>query len=126
MESLTPNIYVPSVSNTIAFYKNLGFEPVMTVPENSEDPVWAMVQQGGVTLMFEAFNSIEGRLPEISRQPGGSLLLYIKVKDVKGLFSSLKDQVVILQELNTTFYGATEFSIKDLNNYVLTFSEHVL
>lgn len=111
MESLTPNIYVQNVSNTITFYKILGFEPIMTVPEDSTEPIWAMVQNGSVNLMFESFNNIEGRLPEISRQPGGSLLLYIKVKDIKGLFQSLKDQVEVLHELNTTFYGATEFSI---------------
>lgn len=123
MESLTPNIYVQNVSNTIAFYQKLGFEPIMTVPEESTEPIWAMVQNGNVNLMFESFNNIEGRLPEISRQPGASLLLYIKVKDIKGLFDTLKDQVEVLHELNTTFYGATEFSIKDLNNYVLTFAE---
>lgn len=123
MESLTPNIYVQNVSNTLSFYKKLGFEPIMTVPEDSTEPVWAMVKNGSVNLMFESFNNIEGRLPEISRQPGGSLLLYIKVKDIKGLFQSLKDEVEVLHELNTTFYGATEFSIKDLNNYVITFAE---
>lgn len=123
MESLTPNIYVQNVSSTIAFYQKLGFEPIMTVPEHSTEPIWAMVQNGSVNLMFESFNNIEGRLPEISRQPGGSLLLYIKVKGINGLFQSLKDQVEVLHELNTTFYGATEFSIKDLNNYVITFAE---
>lgn len=124
MESLTPNIYVESVSTTLDFYKLLGFETVMTVPEESTDPIWAMVQSGKVTLMFESFKSIEGKLPEISRQPGGSLLLYIKVKDIKALFESLKDKVTVLHDLTTTFYGAIEFSIKDLNNYVITFAEN--
>ena len=124
MESLTLNIYVENVSNTLDFYKLLGFETVMSVPEDSTDPIWAMVQNGNVNLMFESFTSIEGKLPEISRQPGGSLLLYIKVKDIKTLFDSLKDKVTVLHELSTTFYGATEFSIKDLNNYVITFAEN--
>jgi len=124
MESLTPNIYVENVGKTLEFYKILGFEPLMTVPEQSPDPVWAMVQNGNVHLMFECFQSIEGKLPEISRQPGGSLLLYIKVKDVKKLYDSLKNQVTVLHGLTTTFYGATEFSIKDINNYVLTFAEN--
>lgn len=124
MESLTPNIYVENVTSTLDFYKLLGFETVMSVPENSEAPIWAMVQNGNVNLMFESFTSIEGKLPEISRQPGGSLLLYINVKDIKSLYESLKDKVTVLHELSTTFYGATEFSIKDLNNYVITFAEN--
>jgi len=33
-----------------------------------------MVQNGSVDLIFESFNSIEGKVPEISRQSGGALL----------------------------------------------------
>ena len=77
MESLSPNIYVHDMNATIAFYQILGFSTVMTVPENGENPVWAMMKNGNVTLMFESFKNIEGRLPEISRTDGGSLLLYI-------------------------------------------------
>jgi uncharacterized glyoxalase superfamily protein PhnB len=124
MESLSPNIYVHDMNSTIAFYQILGFSPIMTVPENGENPVWAMMKNGNVTLMFESFKSIEGRLPEISRTNGGSLLLYVNVKDVRGLFESIKDKVTILGGLEKTFYGATEFVIKDCNDYVLTFAEH--
>lgn len=123
MESLSPNIYVQDVQGTIQFYRKLGFKTVMTVPENSEEPVWAMMQNGGVTIMFESFSSIEGRLPEISRNQGGSLLFYIKVKDIQALYESLKDEVTVLHGLQKTFYGATEFTIKDCNGYVLTFAD---
>jgi uncharacterized glyoxalase superfamily protein PhnB len=123
MESLSPNIYVQDVQGTIQFYSKLGFKTVMTVPENSEEPVWAMMQNGGVTIMFESFSSIEGRLPEISRNPGGSLLFYIKVQDIEALYEALKNEVTVLHGLQKTFYGATEFTIKDCNGYVLTFAD---
>ena len=123
MESLSPNIYVQDVKGTMQFYSKLGFSAMMSVPENSEEPVWAMMQNGGVTIMFESFSSIEGRLPEISRNQGGSLLFYIKVKDIQGLYESLKDEVTVLHGLQKTFYGATEFTIKDCNGYVLTFAD---
>ncbi|SFE27479.1 Uncharacterized conserved protein PhnB, glyoxalase superfamily [Chitinophaga sp. CF118] len=124
MESLSPNMYVHDVKSTMEFYQILGFKPVMTVPENDEQPIWAMMKNGNVSLMFEAFKSIEGRLPEISRQMGGSFLLYLNVKDIRGLFESIKGKVTVLSGLETTFYGATEFVIKDCNGYVLTFAEH--
>lgn len=124
MESLSPNMYVHDVKGTIEFYLHLGFKPVMTVPEDGEVPVWAMLQNGNVTLMFESFQSIEGRLPEISRQVGGSFLLYVKVKGIRAFFEQIKDKVTFLSGLETTFYGATEFVIKDCNGYVLTFAEH--
>jgi uncharacterized glyoxalase superfamily protein PhnB len=122
MESLSPNIYVNDVSSTMTFYRKLGFEAVMMVPEGAEKPVWAMMQNGNVTMMFESFSNIEGRLPEIRRESGGSLLLYIKVQDINALFESVKDQVTVLQDPQKTFYGATEFVIKDCNGYVLTFA----
>ena len=123
MESLSPNIYVQDIKGTMQFYSKLGFSAIMSVPENSEEPVWAMMQNGGVTIMFESFSSIEGRLPEISRNQGGSLLFYIKVKDIQGLYESLKDEVTVLHGPQKTFYGATEFTIKDCNGYVLTFAD---
>ena len=36
----------------------------------------------------------------------------------------VKDNVTIYKGLEKTFYGATEFSIIDINNYVLTFAEN--
>jgi uncharacterized glyoxalase superfamily protein PhnB len=74
--------------------------------------------------MFQTFASLGEDLPEISRQNGGSLLLYIDVKNIHQYFEEIKNKVTVLKGLEKTFYGATEFSILDNNNYVLTFAEH--
>jgi uncharacterized glyoxalase superfamily protein PhnB len=124
METLSPNIFVNDMSATIAFYKILGFDLTMTVPEDGNDFVWAMMVKGSVTFMFQTFASLGDDLPEISRQNGGSLLLYINLKNIAGFFEAIKDKVPILKGLDKTFYGATEFSILDNNGYVLTFAEH--
>lgn len=123
MESLSPNIFVKDMQKTIAFYKVLGFEVVLTVPETGTDLVWAMLQNGGVTMMFQTFESLGNDLPEIHRTNGASQLLYIKLKNIHAFFDGLKDKVTILKPLETTFYGAIEFSIVDNNGYVLTFAE---
>ncbi len=122
METISPNIYVRDLKGTVEFYKILGFAVATTVPEQG-DPIFAMMTCGTATFMFQTFSSIENTLPVISRTDGGSLLLYIKVKNIRGLFEKIKDKVTILQGLEKTFYGATEFSIKDPNNYMLTFAE---
>jgi uncharacterized glyoxalase superfamily protein PhnB len=125
MESLAPNIFTRNMQETIAFYKVLGFEVTMSVPENTqEDLVWAMMQNGNVTMMFQTLESLGESLPDISRKDGGSLLLYINLKNIRSFFESIKDKVKLLSGLDVTFYGATEFSILDNNNYVLTFAEH--
>jgi uncharacterized glyoxalase superfamily protein PhnB len=123
MQSLTPNIFVSDIRQTIAFYQQLGFELVMTVPEEG-DYVWAMMTSGSVSFMFQTFDSLGNELPEISRQNGGSLIFYIKVENIMHFFETIKNKVAILKGLEKTFYGATEFSILDNNAYVLTFAEN--
>lgn len=122
MNSVSPNIFVKDIQQTIAFYKQLGFTVAMTVPEQG-DLVWAMMTCGSVTFMFQTFESLGDELPSISRQNGGSLLLYIQTKGIRKFFDDVKDKVNIIKELEKTFYGATEFSIEDVNGYVLTFAE---
>jgi uncharacterized glyoxalase superfamily protein PhnB len=124
MESISPNIFTHNITETINFYKTLGFTLTMSVPEEGPDYVWAMMVNDSVTFMFQTFQSLGDTLPDISRTNGGSLLLYINVKGIQTFFDGIKDKVTVLQGLEKTFYGATEFSIKDNNGYVLTFAEH--
>ena len=124
MEAISPNIFTYDMKATVAFYELLGFKVTMSVPEEGDELVWAMMVNGAVTMMLQSFESLADDLPEISRTNGGSLLLYIDVKDIKGFFERIKDKVTVLKGLEKTFYGATEFSIKDNNGYVLTFAEH--
>ncbi len=122
MESLAPNIFVRDISASIEFYNKLGFSLTAHVPDTGE-MVWAMVSRGSVTIMFQTFKSIDGILPLVSRTNGGSLLLYIKMKGIRTFFENIKDKVPVLTGLEKTFYGATEFSIRDVNDYMLTFAE---
>lgn len=122
MDSLSPNIFVRDISATMAFYEKLGFATSARVPDGGE-PVWVMMTHGQVNIMFQTFNSIEGMLPVVSRTDGGSLLLYIRMKGIRAFFDRIKDNVEVLTGLEKTFYGATEFSIRDLNHYMLTFAE---
>jgi uncharacterized glyoxalase superfamily protein PhnB len=124
MESLAPNIFTNNIQETVALYTLLGFKVTMSVPEQGDELVWVMMVNGSVTIMFQTFASLENDLPEISRKDGGSLLLYINMKNIREFFESIKNKVNVLKGLEKTFYGATEFSILDNNNYVLTFAEH--
>lgn len=122
MDTISPNIFVYDMKQTVDFYKHLGFKVVTTVPEQG-DFVWAMMTCGNVTFMFQTFESLGNDLPMISRQNGGSLLLYIQMTEVRKFFSKIKDNVKVVKALEKTFYGATEFSIEDNNGYLLTFAE---
>src|SRR6185312_572901 len=121
MDSLSPNIFVQYMQQTIEFYQSIGFQTVMSVPE-SGDFDWVMMANGAVIFMFQTFSSLGAELPAISRQSGGSLLFYIKLKKIREFFEQIKDKVTVLKGIEKAFYGATEFSILDNNNYVLTFA----
>lgn len=123
MESLSPNIFVNNLNETIDFYRSIGFSLAMTVPETGNEFIWAMMVNGNVTFMFQTFESLGQELPDVSRTNGGSLLLYIKLKKIREYFGLIHEKVTVLKPLETTFYGATEFSILDNSNYVLTFAE---
>lgn len=122
MKSISPNIFVKDINETIDFYKQLGFTLATTVPEEG-DLVFAMMTCGNVVFMFQTFESLGNELPLVSRENGGSLLLYIQTNEIRNFFDKIKDKVKVIKGLEKTFYGATEFSIEDNNGYLLTFAE---
>jgi uncharacterized glyoxalase superfamily protein PhnB len=123
MDSLTQNIFVRDINETIEFYKIIGFDIAMTVPEKG-DFVWVMMSCGNVNFMFQSFETLRDELPLVSRQDGGSQLFYIQTKDVRSLHDTIKEKVKVIKGIEKTFYGATEFAIRDNNGYVLTFAEN--
>lgn len=124
MKSISPNIFVNDLQATITFYTKLGFTITDEVTTPEGEKVFAMMTNGSVTFMFQSFASIEGKHPMVSRTEGGSLLLYISVDNIRQYYESIKEHITVLTGLEKTFYGATEFSLCDNNNYLLTFAEH--
>lgn len=122
MDSISPNIFVKDISQTIDFYKQLGFTVAATVPDET-NPLWVMMNCGKISFMFQTFESLGNELPQVSRNDGGSLLLYIQVNEIRNLYNRINNKVKIIKGLEKTFYGATEFSILDPNGYLLTFAE---
>lgn len=125
LNSLTPNLMVNDVEETIEYYTDiLGFTLLKTVPEVGVID-WAMVKRNNVMLMFQSAKSLKDELPKLKAQkPGGGLTFYIKVDKIIELHEELMDnEVEIISDLESTFYDTIEFSIVDINGYILTFSE---
>ena len=124
LKKVSPNIFVNDMQATISFYNKLGFAVTNSVKSPEGELGWAMMDHGSVTFMFQTFASIENTLPQIRRADGGSLLLYVDMTGIREYYETIKSKVTLLTDLEKTFYGATEFSLCDNNNYVLTFAEH--
>lgn len=123
MLQVTPNLMVQDVAQTVAFYQqHLGFRVLTTVPEQALFS-FALVQAGGVQLMFQEAQSLKAEYPVLNtKQPGPGLTLYVRVKDVQALYEQVKGHVTVLKTPHKMFYGTTEFAIQDNNGFVLTFS----
>lgn len=125
LNSLTPNLMVTNIEETIEYYTDiLGFTLIKTIPETGNLD-WAMVKRNEVVLMFQSIKSLQKNVPELKTQkPGGGLTLYIKVDRITELHEQLiNNDVELISDLESTFYDTIEFSITDVNGYVLTFSE---
>jgi len=125
LNSLTPNLMVNDVEETIEYYTDiLGFTVLMTVPETGKLD-WAMLKRNDVIMMFQSKKSLSSELPRLAgEKPGGGLNFYIKVDRITELHEELfNNEVEIISDLDSTFYNTIEFSIVDVNGYVLTFSE---
>lgn len=127
MKSMSPNLMVYNVNDTIEYYRTfLGFELLRTVPEEGNYD-WARMRCGEVTVMFQTRESMNKNIPQyVDAEPGCGFALYVMVDDIQSLYNRIKENVEVVVDMNDTFYGMREFSIRDLNGYILTFAEPVI
>lgn len=124
LKKLTPNLMVEDVQQTLAFYQDvLGFKVSMTLPD--QPPFnFAIVQRDEVEFMFQSRSSLSENVPALTGHPiGASQTFYIEVEGLKKLYEALREQVDIVVDLHTTFYGTQEFYFRDMNGYILSFTE---
>lgn len=123
-KSMTPNLMVEDVAQTIEFYARLGFAAVDSVPKEGGGLQFAIVVKDNMTLMFEDRAVLIEEYPildTVKTQP--SISLYIVVNNVNAYYEQIKGEFSVLNALHKTFYGSDEFAIADNNGYVLTFTQ---
>jgi len=132
MKQLTPNLAVEDVQRSVMFYTQvLGFTLKMCVDEEKQpfntieetkSYLWANVMHGDVGVMFQQKRSFEDDLGVSVDDIGATVSFYIEVADAPALYKRIKSKADIHKALDTTWYGAKEFYIKDPDGYILGFS----
>ena len=114
---------VADISATIQWYEEqLGFigDPF---PPNCEPYVFAILRRDDIEIFLQR---LEGyKKPDLyNARPGGVWDAYIRVEGIDDLYESARGgEATIVQPLRRQPYGNWEFEVKDLNGYVLVFSE---
>lgn len=124
LTSLTPNLIVSNVEQSIAFYRDtLGLAVETTVPDVAPY-VFAIVRAGGVRLFFNAPEPAVTEYPAFANRPlGGTLTLFIEVTGIRELYARLQPVVQIVMPIEVKWYGPTEFAFEDPDGYVITIAE---
>ncbi len=123
-ETITTNIMVKNVKETIKFYEEkMGFQKILSVPEEGEILNFAILNKDKISIMIqEQQNLIEEYSTLKTDEIVPTFTLFITVDDVLKVYNELKDRVKIAKELHKTFYGKDEFAIFDNNGNILTIS----
>ena len=127
IQSLSPNLGVKNVDQTVQFYHDLlGFELITSVPAKAEGKSldWAFVKAGSVSLMFQQEQNLKDEYKNLRvHVPGGAFTLYMTISDFDDVYRKAKAMSTILIEPHKTFYGAMEFALQDPNGYTITLAE---
>lgn len=102
MNRIIPMLPVRSIARSVAFYEKLGF----TVEQQNDSWGWAMMSFGDCRIMLD--RSINTQ-PDSARQS----VLYLYPEDIDAYHQQVRGRGVDIPDLDSTFYGMTEFRLDD-------------
>ncbi len=102
MTRIVPMLPVASMPASVAFYEKLGF----SVERRQDEWRWAMLAYGECRLMVDESINVHPPLPRMS-------VLYLYPDDIIAYHAMVRGNGVNVPELETSFYGMTEFRMED-------------
>ena len=127
---VTPNLVVPDVERSLAFYRDvLGFSLVTTVPEAAPF-AFAWMQRDGVSVFLNSLEVTRAHDAELGARPiAGAASLFIVIEadaianGVDAMFAAIGGRARVRMPLTDQFYGMREFSIEDPDGYLIIFAQ---
>lgn len=91
-ETITTNIMVKNVKETIKFYEEkLGFEKVLSVPEDGEILDFAILNKDKISIMLQEQKNLIEEYPTLKTDAIlPTFTLFITVTDVAAMYEELK------------------------------------
>ena len=120
MQSLTPILIVDAIEPCLGFWENLGFEVTVKVPDGAALG-FVILNNGPVEVMYQTRASVAKDVPSMADFPSSSIL-YIHVTNIDEVIAAVSGAPVLVPK-RTTFYGATEYSVREPGGNAVSFSE---
>lgn len=122
ISQVTANLAVDRVEPSAAFFKKVGFEQTVEVPEG-DHLGFAILVHGQNQVMLQTRTSIRDDSDAfLDAVDGGPSLLYVTVPDLAAIVGALTDYPIDMQE-RTTFYGAREVGYREPGGHIVTFAQ---
>ena len=116
-ERFVPSLLVRDMAETLAFYRQLGFE-VTGCDDAEASSTWAEVKRGEITVQF--YSEAPHGTPST---PVCSGTFYIFTDELDALALELQGKVEFAWGPEVMHYGLKEFAVQDPNGYFFAFSE---
>jgi hypothetical protein len=120
MQSLTPILLVDAIEPCLDFWKRLGFAVTVEVLEG-DALGFVILKNGPVEVMYQTRASVLKDAPAMADFPSSSIL-YIDVTNIDEVIAAVSDAPVLVPK-RTTFYGATEYSVREPGGNAVGFAE---
>lgn len=122
IKKMTPNLYTDNVAECARFWVDrLHFEIVMQVPEG-DGLAFAALQKGSIELMYGSYSSLKADPNVDSAFTRGTSMLFLEVDNLDAVFAAMQGAPIV-SAMHKTFYGSTEFTVKDPAGHLITFAE---
>jgi len=102
LNRLIPMLPVKSMPASVEFYLKLGF----SIERRNEQWRWAMLCSGDCRLMVDESINVHPGVPNAA-------VLYLYPEDVREYHEQVRANGLDVPDLETTFYGMTEFRMDD-------------
>jgi uncharacterized glyoxalase superfamily protein PhnB len=124
VKKITPVLFAAEIEPCVKFWvERFGFEKTVEVPDGNKLG-FAIVQKGGVELMYQSFASVDKDAPAATAQAvrKGPTFLYVEVENLDDVVGALKGVAVVMPVRNT-FYGSREIGVTDPAGHYVTFAQ---
>lgn len=119
VKKLAPILLVDEIEPCLGFWKKLGFEKSVEVPDG-ERLGFVILANEGVEVMYQTRASVRQDLPSLADLTC-STMLYLDVADLDAVAARLDPGEVVVAR-RTTFYGAEEIFAREPAGNVVGFA----